>query len=97
MFKIGDIVRIKKILQDVSGNDIAYPVNTVGVVYSRGLGGDEPSYRVISLRECAQFSETGMTLILNLKGRYGFLYKESELKRVSLYDMKVQVIRGECG
>lgn len=95
MFKIGDIVRITKMLKDVIGNDIAYPVGTVGVVYSRGLGGDEPSYGVVSLKECAQFSETGMELILNLKGRYGFLYMGSELKRANLYDMKVQVIRDE--
>nr|WP_297934578.1 hypothetical protein [uncultured Lachnoclostridium sp.] len=95
MFKIGDIVRITQVLEDVVDNGVAYPVGTVGVVCCIGLGGENRSYGVVSLRECAQFSRTGMNLILNLKGRYGFLYMESELKKVSLYDMKVQVIQDE--
>lgn len=89
MFKIGDIVRIKKILQDVSGNDIAYPVNTVGVVCSRALSGEEPAYEVIALHECVRFSHTGATLVLDVRGKNGFLYEECELEKVSLADMKV--------
>ena len=89
MFKIGDIVRIKKILQDVAYNDIAYPVNTVGVVYSRALSGEESAYEVIALNECVRFSHTGATLILDVTGKDGFLYEECELEKVSLTDMKV--------
>lgn len=89
MFKIGDIVRIKKVLQDVSGNDIDYPVNTVGVVCSRALSEEESVYEVIALNECVRFSHTGATLILDVRGKYGFLYEECELEKVSLTDMKV--------
>ena len=89
MFKIGDIVRIKKVLQDVLCNDIAYPVNTVGVVCGRASSGEEPAYEVIALHECVRFSHTGATLVLDVRGKNGFLYEECELEKVSLADMKV--------
>lgn len=89
MFKVGDIVRIKQVLQDVTGNDIAYPVNTVGVICDRAWNGEEFAYEVIALHECVRFSHTGATLILDVKGKDGFLYEECELEKVSLTDMKV--------
>ena len=89
MFKIGDIVRITKMLKDVIGNDIAYPVGTVGVICDRAWNGEEFAYEVIALHECVRFSHTGATLILDVKGKDGFLYEECELEKVSLTDMKV--------
>ena len=97
MFKFGDIVRIKKVLQDVLCNDIAYPVNTVGVVCGSASNGEELAYEVIALHECVRFSHTGATLILDVKNKDGFLYEECELEKVNLADMKVMLAFSKGG
>lgn len=97
MFKVGDIVRIKKVLQDVLCNDIAYPVNTVGVVCGHASNGEELAYEVIALHECVRFSHTGATLILDVKHKDGFLYEECELEKVNLADMKVMLAFSQGG
>ena len=91
MFKFGDIVRIKEVLQDVLYNDIAYPVNTVGVVCGCALDGEKIVYEVIALHECVRFSHTGETLILDVKDKDGFWYEEGELGKANLTDVKVML------
>ena len=79
MFKVGDIGRIKKVLQDVLCNDIAYPVNTVGVVCDRASSGEKFAYEVIALHECARFSHTGATLILDVKDKKWILVRRMRI------------------
>lgn len=97
MFKVGDIVRIKQVLQDVTGSDIAYPVNTVGVVCDRASDGEEFVYEVIALHECIRFSHTGATLILDVKDQDGFWYEECKLEKVNFTDVKVMLAFSKSG
>nr|WP_297934580.1 hypothetical protein [uncultured Lachnoclostridium sp.] len=95
MFKVGDFVRITKMLKDAVDNNIGYPVETVGVVCDCDRSREEISYEVIPLHECLRFSSNRMSLILDLKGKDGFWYVKSELEKVKLDKMQVMLVRGD--